>query len=345
MKKVVVIGGGFAGSVIAKKLEREFNVTLIDTKPYFEFTPGILRTIAHPTRERCMQHDHHEYLHRTKVIIGKVREITENLVRIDTVTKIPYDYLVVATGSSYNEPFKHPQMLVASRAKELALHYHKLRKSKSVLIIGGGLVGVELAAEIEHYFPHLRVTIVHARDKLLERMPSQAQVYAHEYLERKGVNIIFGEKVVKHNNNVFWTDKGRSLESDIVFNCGGINPNSEAVNKKFKTKVDERGFVKVDEFLRLEGMNNIFIAGDVTNILEEKTAQNAEKHAALIIENIRATDSNRPLAAYQSKKRPIVISLGPYTGILVNNQFVMTGLIPAFLKWIVEKKEILKRKF
>ena len=47
-KKLVIIGGGFAGSLVARNLEKEFNVTLIDTKPYFEFTPGILRTIVEP---------------------------------------------------------------------------------------------------------------------------------------------------------------------------------------------------------------------------------------------------------------------------------------------------------
>ena len=45
MKKLVIIGGGFAGAKIAKALESEFNVTLIDSKDYFEFTPSILRAI------------------------------------------------------------------------------------------------------------------------------------------------------------------------------------------------------------------------------------------------------------------------------------------------------------
>ena len=69
MKSVVVIGGGFAGSTIAKKLQNRFDVTLVDNKSYFEFTPGILRTIVHPTNQRCMQVEHKEYLKKTNVII------------------------------------------------------------------------------------------------------------------------------------------------------------------------------------------------------------------------------------------------------------------------------------
>ena len=48
MKNVVIIGGGFAGSVCAKKLEQDFKVTLVDTEDYFEFTPSILRLAVSP---------------------------------------------------------------------------------------------------------------------------------------------------------------------------------------------------------------------------------------------------------------------------------------------------------
>jgi len=48
MKKVVVIGGGFAGNQIAKRLQNKFNVLLIDTKDYFEYTPGILKLAVNP---------------------------------------------------------------------------------------------------------------------------------------------------------------------------------------------------------------------------------------------------------------------------------------------------------
>ena len=65
MKKVVVIGGGFAGAYIARHLEKDFDVTLIDTKDYFEFTPGILRTIVFPKHMKRIQVLHTHYLHKS----------------------------------------------------------------------------------------------------------------------------------------------------------------------------------------------------------------------------------------------------------------------------------------
>ena len=71
MVKVCILGGGFAGSYIASKLENHFDVTLIDSKDYFEFTPGILRTVVKPTHSKKLQVLHKGYLKKAKFL--KVR--------------------------------------------------------------------------------------------------------------------------------------------------------------------------------------------------------------------------------------------------------------------------------
>src|SRR3989344_615569 len=82
MKKILVIGGGFAGSYIAKKLEKKFDVTLVDTKDYFEFTPGILRTIVEPEHIKKIQILHSHYLKKTKILIGNVKEVNKDYIKI-----------------------------------------------------------------------------------------------------------------------------------------------------------------------------------------------------------------------------------------------------------------------
>ncbi|HVY01609.1 MAG TPA: FAD-dependent oxidoreductase [Candidatus Nanoarchaeia archaeon] len=342
MKKVVVIGGGFTGSTVAKKLENEFDVTLIDNKEYFEFTPGILRTIVHPTQTRCIQVKHKDYLKNSNVIIGKADKIGDKFVSVNK-KKIKYDYLVLAMGSSYVAPFKHPKLFAASRSKELAVYNRYLVDGKNILIIGGGLVGVELAGEIGYYYCGKKITIVASGEHLLDRMPLKAQEYAEKVLKEMGVEIIFNDKVVKQKNNVFITEKGKKMNGEVGFTCVGISPNTSLLNK-MNGILDERRFVYVDENLRVKGMNNVFAGGDITNIREEKTGQNAEKHAQVIAKNIRRFEQRKELTSYKHKSSPIVISLGPRKGILIMGNFVLTGIIPAILKWIVEKKELLKKK-
>ena len=83
MKKVVIIGGGFAGAYAAKNLEIDFGVTLIDSKDYFEFTPSILRTIVEPRHITKIQVLHSHYLKNADFIRGVVKEINVREVILD----------------------------------------------------------------------------------------------------------------------------------------------------------------------------------------------------------------------------------------------------------------------
>jgi len=83
MKKVVIIGGGFAGATAAQGLEKKFEVILIDNKDYFEFTPSVLRTIVEPDHIKKVQVLHRHYLKCAKIIKGRVKRITERIVLVN----------------------------------------------------------------------------------------------------------------------------------------------------------------------------------------------------------------------------------------------------------------------
>ena len=114
------MGGGFAGTTVARCLQQFFQVTLVDTKEFFEFTPSVLRTIVEPERLQRIQVEHSEYLDQTELVVGKVCSIdraskevfiTRNLQQEahhegDHSLSLPYDTLVVCSGSFYNTPFK-----------------------------------------------------------------------------------------------------------------------------------------------------------------------------------------------------------------------------------------------
>lgn len=343
MKKVVVIGGGFAGSQIAKKLQKKFEVTLIDAKEYFEFTPGILRTLVEPEHAKKVQILHKDYLRNCRIILGKVKSIKDNFVFVNG-EKIFFDYLAICAGSGYNAPFKEG-VVIATRAKTLQDHSASLERAKNVLIIGGGLVGVELAGEIcWKYRSGKKVTIVHAKERLIERNHFKAINYAENYLRKKGVEIICGERIIKTKGRKFFSDSGRKVEADLAFLCTGITPNFEFMKKNFSDSLNEKNQIKVNEFLQLKGKKNIFAAGDVNDKNEEKTAQNAVRQASVAARNILALEKNRGLRRYHSKKTPLVISLGKYRGILSANWSTFGGFTPAFMKWAVERNEMWKKR-
>jgi len=343
MKKVVIIGGGFTGTQCAMILQKNknFDVTLIDNKPYFEFTPGILRTILEPEHEKKIQAVHKNYLKKSKVINGDVTEISNKQVRIKKEA-YEFDYLVITSGSSYDSPIKEEGLIPATRAKELAMYHGNLERAKKVLIIGGGLVGVELAGEICTHYKNKDLIICHSREELIGRNNPKARKYAEKFLKKHGVKIIFGERGKKKDKNVIITDKGTKIRADMMFMCIGIKSNYEFMKKNFSKVLNERNQIKVNDYLQVEGQKNIFAGGDISGIKEEKTAQTAERHGDFIIENILNLESKRDLKKYSSKKRPMLISLGKKDAILDNGNFVMTGFVPAFLKWFVEWKTMKK---
>ena len=71
-----------------------------------------------------------------------------------------------------------------------------------ILVIGGGLVGVELAAEIVSHFPGKEVVLVHSQSTLVSRFPKKAVRYVEQYLRSHGVSVVCGERVVGHKGQV-----------------------------------------------------------------------------------------------------------------------------------------------
>ncbi len=342
MKRLVIIGGGFAGSLIAKALENKFNTTLIDKKPFFEYTPGILKVAADIEYKKELQVPHKNYLKNTKVVVDEVKNITKNQVILKK-TKIPFDYLVIASGSKYNKSISAKNIIHAYQASDIVDNYQEIQKAKSICIIGGGLVGVELAAELCCY-KNKKIKIIHSRETLMERNHHKSIKKAEKFLKKRDVQIILNEKAETKKGNAIVTDKGTKVSADLFFFCTGIVPNSEFLKPTFSKYLTKKGSVMVNEFLQVENHRNVFAAGDVTSILEEKIAQTAEKQAKIVINNILNIESNNSLESYKSKKRPMLISLGKYDGIIEHNSLVLTGIIPAVIKRLVEFKSMWKRR-
>lgn len=373
-KKVVIIGGGFAGSLVAKKLEKHFDVTLIDTKNYFEFTPGVLRTIVQPEHIRKIQVLHSHYLKRARVLVGVVKEVGGDFV-LAGKKKERFDYLVIASGSSYNRPFKEQGVVSSWRASNLRDNYENLCEAKKVVIVGGGLVGVELAGEILwRYGDEKEIFLVHSKERMIERNDKKASDYVEDFLEKNNVKLLRRERIVGRKRGICVTDKGKKVKADIVFLCTGITPNYKFMKKNFSASLDEKGFVRVNEFLQVVsstgrknnygekfrpklkgasvdglgdnavGGGRIFAVGDVGDVKEEKTAQNAERQGEVIVKNIFALESRQDLVRYVSRNGPLVISLGPWKGIFVKKGFVWEGLFPGLMKGMIEKWEMWKKR-
>jgi NADH dehydrogenase FAD-containing subunit len=339
--RLCIIGGGFCGAELAQHFDRrkDVEVTLFDRKSYFEFTPSIHKVIFNAGRHRKIIVPYDRFLKRANIVLSPVTAVTPEHVEADGI-RHPYDYLVVCAGIEYPIFLENKEnVCTLKHGIEAAQMGAKILAARSICIVGGGLIGTEIAGELATKTHGKRLTIVHPHDRLIERNPPQASAYARKFLERRGAELIFGEKVVRHEPGKFITDKGRTIEADAGIWCAGIMWNPKAFMTGFPASIySEKGALKVNGSLQLVGFPNVFAGGDINDVPEEKTAQNAERHAKLIARNIERRMQGKPFLAYKPRSGPLVISLGDRTGIMTfpGWTWALTGLIPGLLKWAIE---------
>lgn len=145
----------------------------------------------------------------------------------------------------------------------------KIKRADSILIIGGGPTGVELAGEITIDYPEKNVTLVHSGSRLLEFIGPKASNKALEWLKSKRVKVKLEQTVNldSFSEGAYVTSSGAVIKADCHFLCTGKPLGSDWLKKTvLKGSVNEFGSLKVDVNLRVEGRKNVFAIGDITDI-------------------------------------------------------------------------------
>ena len=366
--QVVVVGGQFAGRRAAKLLRRggRFGVTLVDAKSFWEYTPGALRCLVEPRATRRLLQPHPPgTVNATAVAFEKTKTQEGDAVKgvkLNDGSNLRADYVVLATGSSYVSPIKAASdkpCSVEDRKKIIMAAHKKLASAPSVLIVGGGTVGVELAAEIVGVWGKSKnVTIITPHSRLLERMPPRAGMLAQRWLTKKGVRVILNDRIedwggsktggdpaLKPSGGTWklQTRGGEELHASLVYPCIGGAP---AAGPADKSTLGSRGEVNVDDSFRVEGLRNVFAVGDCAGTAEEKTAFTADLNATAVAHNIRAAHNGKRVKEYpkvcgaQSVPSIAVVSLYKWSAVMQFNKLVFGGPVPALVKWFIETMQV-----
>jgi NADH dehydrogenase FAD-containing subunit len=156
----VVVGASFAGLTCAKELHRKgFRVIVVDFKEYFEYTPGVLRAVVDSSgfsHVTCRLHDFFQTWENAHFVQGRVSKVqtSKNFVHVEPAgggeTQIVhFDFIVIAIGTQYSMNWLKAENMdlessLEGRAHVLETVRRKIEKANSVLVVGGGLTGVEL---------------------------------------------------------------------------------------------------------------------------------------------------------------------------------------------------------
>jgi len=337
---LVIVGGGFCGSVLAKKFDPidRFDTTLIDENGFFEFYPSIPKLITDPAYGSMVRSRLDSFLFDTNVVEGKVENVTPEFVETSE-DRFRFDYLAICTGADYPIILENTKEVFTADSVSNSLKINeRIERSESILIIGGGLIGVEVASELA-VSTEKEICLVHTHSRLIERNVMSASKYAEKFLKERDVRLIFNDKVVRNEDN-FYTENHEIIKADMAIWCAGLRFDSSFLYGFDDLVFSEDGRLRVDENLRLKDHDKIFVGGDITSIYEEKTGHNADRHARLIYQNIIRHSRGKRLSKYQKREFPLVISLGRRNGILTFRSFSMVGPLPAIAKYILERAAI-----
>ncbi|MGB3142719.1 MAG: NAD(P)/FAD-dependent oxidoreductase [Maribacter sp.] len=297
--RIVIIGGGFGGISLAKKLsKKEVQVVLLDKNNYHTFQPLLYQvstgglepdSIAYPLRKVLIGYDNFYFR------LAEVQEVlpTEKIVQT-SIGKLSYDYLVVATGSETNyfgnDQIEKYAMAMKSVPQSLNLRslilenfeqalltddYHERDALMNFVIVGGGPTGVELAgalAEIKKGilpkdYPDLdtrraQINIVQSGDTLLAGMSAQASKKAEDFLEELGVQVWKGVRVTGYDGKTVTTKTDLTFESAAVVWAAGVKG---AILKGLDTPEVLAGGnrIQVNEYNQVINYPEIFAVGDI----------------------------------------------------------------------------------
>ncbi|KAL5709154.1 hypothetical protein ACHQM5_019874 [Ranunculus cassubicifolius] len=334
-KRVVIIGGGIGGGLAAKLLQFNGDVALIDPKDYFEISWANLRSMVEPSFAEKSVFKHNEYLSNGRLVVSHAVNITNTEVLVADGQLLPYDYLVVATGHEETYPKTR-----AARLNHYEAEHEKIKAANSILIVGGGPTGVELAGEIAADFPEKKVTLVHRGERLLEFVNPKASKSALDWLISKRVDVLLEQSVdinliSNEGKNTYKTSNGVSIVADIHFVCVGKPIGSWLRQTVLKDSLDSRGRLIVDENLKVKGRSNVFAIGDITNIPEIKQGYFAQKHAHTAAKNIKLlmNGGQGKMEVYRPKAKSVaIISLGRRDGVAQLPFMTVSGLVPGMMK-------------
>lgn len=300
-KRIVIIGAGFGGLKLAKKLVgSEYQIVLIDKNNYHQFQPLFYQVATSGIEPSSILFPLRKIFQKRKDVYIRVAEVYS----VDPVKKelstslanVWYDYLVISTGVNSNffgmknmEKFAIPMKSVSeamtlrnrilSNLEKAVTLFDKDANEKKILlnvvVVGGGPTGVEVAgaiAEMKKFvlpkdypdlnFDLMQINLVEGSDSLLSVMSKHASKKALFYLERLGINVILNTRVTDYDGETLSFADGNPIKSKLVIWAAGIS--GEVPSGIPNESVGRGKRMLVDEFNKVKGFEDIYSIGDAS---------------------------------------------------------------------------------
>jgi len=330
-ERVVVVGCGFAGLELAKRLRKSnFQVVLIDKNNYHQFQPLFYQVATAGLEPRDISFPVRKIFHgykNTFIRIAEVTKITPETNTIETsIGSLTYNHLVLAQGATTSffglnnvEKYSLPMKNVVEALEILNSILHNLEEaldSKSseeiealtnIVIVGGGPTGVELSgalAEMKRYvFPkdypeldcnRIRIMLVESTNKLLGNLSAKSSEKSEKFLKRLGVEVMKNTLVLDYDGETVYLKDKEPIKSKMLIWAAGIKG---SVIDGLPSDVFTKSFrINVDKYNLVNGFENIYALGDIAYMTTDKFPYGHPQVAQVAIQSARNLANNLILA-------------------------------------------------
>ncbi|OQD63243.1 hypothetical protein PENPOL_c010G08862 [Penicillium polonicum] len=324
LRNIIVVGGSFVGRTTAQELARIVPAThrVLLTEPHshfhhlftfprFAIVPGqehkafipysgIFNASPNPSSHGAVQ--------------ARVLSIQPTHVELDREwqgsKQVPFDYVVLATGTRLSKPAGMDDDDKASSVEYLQKHQAGVNRSQSILIVGGGAVGVQIAADLKEYYPEKEVTVVQSRPQVMPSFHSALHDLIKRRFDELGIRLITGSRVTvppsgfPNDGRTFDVQltNGTTESTQFVILATGQTPNNQPVADLKSSHPDgksvvnpDNGFIRVRPTMQFldEQYSNLFAVGDIADTGAQKAARPGSAQAAVVAKNIKALIEGR----------------------------------------------------
>lgn len=378
--RIVILGGGFAGLYTTLNLQRvlrhrhDVHITLVSRNNYFTMTPllfeagsGVLEPRHAVSPIRPLFHlEKAQFVEAEILGVDLDRQVVRTMLVHREPLEIPYDQLVIALGGVTNTkiiPGAERAMQFKTLADAIALRNHVIerfeeadvekdeRRKRALLcfvIIGAGLVGVELQGELHDFLHHVRKNyrniasemlhfhLIEAGPRVLAELDDDLARYAHDVYTRRGIDVRVDMKVSRIDDGRVTLANGEAIDAQTIILAAGVVPSP--LLAALDLEKHKNGRVLVESNMRTAKRPNVWALGDCAAIPDPSgnpyppLAQHAIREARLLAHNIAAALSGRPLQSFVYHSLGTLAALGSYKGVGRVLSLKLRGF-PAWFVW------------
>lgn len=350
--KLVIVGGGYLGAELAKSLESDMDVMLIERASHFTHAPAMIRAMVQPEILDEALIPYNKLLTKGEVIRAEVVSVDAAGVELANGARVEGDYIVLATGSSNFAPFKSADGDIAGLRADNACWNASLISAKTVLIIGAGAVGTELAGEIAHAYPDKTVTIVASDPALFPGFPTKLGKSLQAKMEAMGVKVITDTRADSlpgrdaPTGGTVKLSNGSEVTADLIIPTVGSRPHTALADTLPSVARAQDGRIKVDDWLRPSNLPNVFSAGDAAETGDAMTIVGISRQKPWLEKTLKTLASGQPLDSVKpyapwGEKSPILVPLGPKRG----SSFLMIATLGDWITSMMKGKDLFISKY